>query len=78
MHRFVITMSKHHAAKILADAMKVKDWGESDLAAASGVHQSLIGRYLRAEVDVGPKNAPRLAKALGIDTLALLYGKRVA
>jgi transcriptional regulator with XRE-family HTH domain len=71
-------MSKHHAAKILADAMKTKGWGESELAAASGVHQSLIGRYLRAEVDVGTKNAPKLAKALGLDTLKLLYGPRAA
>ncbi len=71
-------MSKHHAAKLLADAMKAKGWGEGELAEASGVNQSLIGRYLRAKVDVGMKNAPRLAKALGIDTMKLLYGPRAA
>jgi transcriptional regulator with XRE-family HTH domain len=71
-------MSKHHSARLLAEAMKAKGWEEGDLAEASGINQSLIGRYLRAEVDVGQKNAPRLAKALGIDTLKLLYGPRAA
>lgn len=58
--------------------MKAKGWRESELAAASGVHQSLIGRYLKSKANVGPKNAPRLAKALEIDTMTLLYGKRAA
>lgn len=71
-------MSRYHAAKILDQAMKAKGWNESELALASGVHQSLISRYLSRKANVGHKNAPLLAKALEIDTMVLLYGKRAA
>lgn len=68
--------------RLLRKAMKAADMDEHKLAEASGVDITLIRRYLDEDVekrvDVGQKNAPRIAKALGIDTLKLLYGNRAA
>lgn len=54
--------------------MERKGWGSPDLARESGVDSSLIGRYLREEVEIGRRNAPRLAVALDIDPAHLLFG----
>lgn len=55
---------------------------EHKLAEVSGVDITLIRRYLDEDpekrVHVGEKNAPRIAKALSLDLLKLLYGNRAA
>jgi transcriptional regulator with XRE-family HTH domain len=63
----------------LAAAMKKKKMIREDgsldavaLSEASGVSDNLIRRYLDGEVTVGIKNAPRLAKALGIKPTDLI------
>lgn len=58
--------------------MKRKKWTPRDLAARSGVHITLVRRYFGEygdkPVQVGAKNAPRIAKALGVSISSLLYG----
>ena len=55
---------------------------EHELAKASGVDISLIRKYLDDDADkrvkIGEKNAPRIAKALNVDLVELLYGHRAA
>jgi len=66
----------------LHKAMKAKGWdpatpeGARRLAEASGVHVTLVRRYLNGEVEVGAKNARVVAKALDITTDAILYGDK--
>lgn len=57
--------------------MKQKGWGPVELSTASGVDVSLIRRYLD-DVDIGQKNAPRLAKVLDVEVMSLLYGEQAA
>lgn len=64
--------------QILREAMARKDWGAVELAARSGVDVTLIRRYLNEEVEVGAKNAPRLARALGVEPALLLFGECAA
>lgn len=59
-------------------AMREKKMSKAALARASGVHHTLIGRYLDGEVDIGQKNAPKLAAALGLEAGEVLWGKRAA
>jgi transcriptional regulator with XRE-family HTH domain len=58
--------------------MKEKNMSKAELARASGVHHTLIGRYLDGEVDIGEKNAPKIAHALGLEPGDVLWGKRAA
>ncbi len=62
--------------------MKALDMDEHRLAHESGVDITLIRKYLNEDpskhVHVGEKNAPRIAKALNLDTIKLLYGPRAA
>ena len=67
----------HNPLAALKTAMKAKGWDEVRLAEASGVDRSLIGRYLRGEVEVGAKNGVRLAKALEVH-LEDILGKKYA
>lgn len=68
--------------QVLKSAMKARGWDENDLSERSGVHVTLIrryfGKYTDRAVRIGPKNAERLAKALGISPGSLLYGSRTA
>lgn len=68
--------------KLLRRLMKAKRLNEIKLATESGVDSSLIYRYLNEDeserVAIGKRNAPRLAKALGVSVVELLYGKRAA
>lgn len=64
--------------QVLRDAMAVKGWNAVELAGESGVDVTLIRRYLAEEVEIGLKNAPRLAKALCIDAGLLVFGERAA
>lgn len=54
--------------------MAEKSWKPAAMAAASGIDQSLIGRYLSGECEIGEKNAPAIAKALGISLVELMFG----
>lgn len=62
--------------------MKAKGWDENDLSERSGVHVTLIrryfGKYAVKPVKMGPKNAERIARALGIPPESLLYGSKAA
>jgi hypothetical protein len=71
--------------KVLKAAMKEAGFTDSDgnpdplaLSRASGVDVSLCRRYLWAEVEIGEKNAPRLAQALGIQPGDLVWGRSAA
>lgn len=46
------------------------------LAKKTGVHITLIRRYLHGEVAVGAKNANKLARALGVPLESVLYGTK--
>lgn len=51
------------------------------LSKASGVDVSVCRRYLyegERNVEIGKKNAPRLARALGIDEAELVFGRERA
>jgi transcriptional regulator with XRE-family HTH domain len=67
----------HDPVAVLKAAIEKKGWTQTELARVSGVHQSLISRYLAGEDEVGPKNANRLARALGLEMLSIL-GKQYA
>ncbi len=62
--------------------MKAAGFDEHKLAEVSGVDITLIRRYLDEDtekrVKIGEKNAPRIAKALSVDIVELLYGHRAA
>lgn len=45
------------------------------LSDQSGVDVTLIRRYLDGQVTVGIKNAPRLARSLGVEPASLLFGE---
>lgn len=67
----------------LKRAMEEAGLTDRDLAARSGVHITLVRRYLAGEVSIGAKNAKPIADALGVSVEAILYGlpkqpKRVA
>ncbi len=47
---------------------------EHQLAEKSGVDITLIRRYLKGEVEIGLRNAPRLAAALGCKASDLVFG----
>jgi hypothetical protein len=68
---------EHDPVATLKKAMDAKGWDEHRLAEHSGVHITLIGRYLRREVDVGAKCGIRMARALGIQLESIL-GKKYA
>ena len=61
-----------HVPELLRSAMEQRQLSITALAKATGIDQSLIGRYLRGEVRVGVANAPRIAAALGLDAMQLL------
>lgn len=64
--------------------MRAKGWDPKThesaraLSDASGVHVTLVRRYISGEVDVGAKNARRIAQALEITTDEILYGEKPA
>jgi hypothetical protein len=71
--------------QVLRVAMATCGMTDRSLSAASGVHLSLIRRYLGIYASaqarptvVGPRNARRLALALGVSAEDLLYGTRPA
>jgi hypothetical protein len=71
--------------KVLKAAMKEKGFVDADgnpdpnrLARESGVDVSLCRRYLWGDVEVGDKNAPRLAEALGVQPGELIWGRSAA
>ena len=70
--------NEHGPIHVLKAAMQAKGWTNHQLAEMSGVHQSLIGRYLAGEVDVGLKNAIRLARVLGVEVLSIVGAKYAA
>jgi len=60
----------------LKEAMEQQGWDPEDgreLAKASGVHITLVRRYLAGAVRIGPKNAPAIAAALGLTVVEVLY-----
>jgi hypothetical protein len=63
-------------ASVIRAAMKRLGWDArgSTLSERSGVHITLVRRYLDDEVNVGAKNAPKLAQALGLSVEDVLYG----
>lgn len=48
---------------------------DTELSKRSGIHISLVRRYLSGEVDIGIKNAPKIAEALDIPLTSVLYGQ---
>lgn len=69
--RIVVSMD----GKELERQLKRAGLTDHDLADATGVDVRLIRRYLWNEVAIGIKNAPRLARALGLSVEEVLYGK---
>ena len=73
-------MDRATAAKIrqLRAAMRANGWNEIDLAREAEVNIRMIRRYLgmydEEPVEVGPKNAPKLARVLGLSVETVLYG----
>lgn len=64
-------------AQLLGVALDAKDWGDRKLAekrlsTETGLHLSLVQRYVRGEVSVGAKNASMVARALGLSIEAVL------
>lgn len=56
-------------------AMEDKGLTPARLAKDSGIHSGLIGRYLRGEIAIGVKNAPKIAKALGLTEAEVVFGR---
>jgi transcriptional regulator with XRE-family HTH domain len=59
----------------LTQLMKDNDWSAHDLAARSGVSNSLIYRWLQGETSPSLDNLDRIAAALGIPSSSLLNDK---
>jgi transcriptional regulator with XRE-family HTH domain len=71
-------MAHHNPINVLKKTMAEKGWDQSELAQKSGVHQSLISRYLSGEAEIGPLNARRLSRVLGVGFESLLGRKYAA
>ena len=67
--------SKCMHARDLKSAMKAAGMDDRTLSEKTGVHITLIRRYLHGEVAVGAKNAIKLARVLGVSLEQVLYGK---
>jgi transcriptional regulator with XRE-family HTH domain len=50
----------------LRHALSALGWDDKRLAKVSGIHITLIRKYLKGEVEVGKKNGIRIARALGV------------
>jgi transcriptional regulator with XRE-family HTH domain len=61
-------------ATTLQKAMDLRKLTDHDLAKLTGIDITLIRRYLRSEVRIGLRNAPRLATTLNISIESLIYG----
>lgn len=61
-----------HARELKAE-MKKAGLDARGLAAATGIHMSLVGRYLRGEVAIGARNAVKVAAALKVTVERVLY-----
>jgi transcriptional regulator with XRE-family HTH domain len=57
---------------IIDKAMRDAGLTQRELAAKTGISTGLIGRYLKGTVKVGLKNAPVLARALGLTEMQVL------
>lgn len=72
-------MDQKTQLKVLRDGMAKRGIEEHELSAASGVSYSLVTRYNADDpkywVRIGPRNAPKLAEALGTSIAMMLYGK---
>jgi len=50
----------------------LKNWSQEDLALAADLHRAYIGQIERGEKSIGVKNLEIIAKALNVETTALL------
>lgn len=68
--------------RMLRRAMKAAQLDEVALSKASKVDVTMIRKYLAENpdhwVEIGKKNAPALAKALGVPVVQVLYGTQSA
>lgn len=60
--------------EIINRAMKARGIEDRELSRRTGIHVTLIRRYLKGEVEVGARNGPKLARELGISLEDLLCG----
>lgn len=64
---------------VLKESFAASGLSDRDLAEKSGVHVITVRRYLSGDIKtIGAGNAKKLADALGLDPLELLYGRTVA
>lgn len=78
-------MDMKNQLKVLGDAMAKrakatgKKYGPAELSKDSGVALSECARYVsddkKRHMKIGPKNAPKIATALGLPIMVVLYGK---
>jgi transcriptional regulator with XRE-family HTH domain len=59
-------------SNLLASALKSKGWDDTKLADETGIHITLVRRYLHDEVHIGLKNGLRIAHALGVSIESLV------
>jgi transcriptional regulator with XRE-family HTH domain len=59
-------------SNLLASALKAKGWDDNKLADETGIHITLVRRYLHDEVNIGLKNGLRIAHALGVTVESLV------
>jgi transcriptional regulator with XRE-family HTH domain len=57
---------------VIRRAMKDQGITTAELARRTGIHASLIGRYLRGEITIGLRNGPRIATSLGLSASTVL------
>ena len=50
----------------------LKKWSQEQLALAADLHRAYIGQIERGEKSIGVKNLEIIAKALGVNTTALI------
>lgn len=61
--------------EVIERAMEERGITDMELSTASGVHITLIRRYLKGETRIGVKNARTVAEALGLTVHQVLYGE---
>lgn len=61
---------------LIKQAMERLGLSKAELARRSGIDPGLIGRYLDGTVEIGLKNAPKLAAALELTVSDVLFGRK--
>jgi transcriptional regulator with XRE-family HTH domain len=64
--------------QLIKRRMQELELDDTKLAEISGIHITLIRRYLKKETRIGAENAPRLARALELSVGAVLCGEQAA